>query len=124
MSLFRIIRSTFGRKPSTLVPSIKAAQVIESSVQPVIEQLENRQMFSVPNAPFAASAAAVNSNQVNVAWYDNSWDESGFTVERRAWSGNYSAIGTVGANTTSYVDYSAQPGTQYTYRISAFSSGG
>ena len=116
--------NVFAGSPADRSERGSAASLIESSTRPVLEQLEGRQMFSVPNAPFSASAAAASANTVNVAWHDNSWDETGFAVERRTTSGSYQTIGTVGTNVVNYTDYSAQGGTQYVYRISAFSAGG
>jgi hypothetical protein len=93
------------------------------SYRPVAEQLEDRRLLSVPNGPFGAAATATTTG-VNVTWRDNSWDENGFAVERRTAGGSYQALGTSGANATSFWDASAAPGTSYQYRVHAYNASG
>ena len=61
----------------------------------------------VPAAPSDLMATAVSSSQINLAWTDNSSDETGFKIERKLGAGGtYSQIATVGAGVTSYNDTS------------------
>jgi len=39
-----------------------------------------------PNAPSGLTATAVSQHQINLAWADNSSDESGFKIERSPFS--------------------------------------
>src|SRR5438067_2904181 len=73
---------------------------LAASIDAVVEALENRQLLSVPNGPFGAAASA-STTGVNVIWYDNSNDETGFRVERKTVSGSYATVATLGVNATS-----------------------
>jgi FtsP/CotA-like multicopper oxidase with cupredoxin domain len=85
---------------------------------------------SVPSAVMVVSPPAAPSNltavvagpplQVNLAWTDNSTDESGFRIERANGNGVFATIATVAANVTSYGNATVLPGATYTYRVFAF----
>ena len=78
-----------------------------------------------PEAPSALTATAVSSTQINLAWSDNSSNETGFKVERKTGMyGAYGQIATTGANTTSYQDTGLMAGTLYYYRVCATNAGG
>jgi subtilisin family serine protease len=77
-----------------------------------------------PNAPSGLSATAVSSSRIDLAWTDNSNDESGFRIERRTASGSYSQIAQVGSNTRTFSNTSLASGTQYFYRVVAYNSAG
>ena len=68
--------------------------------------------------PVKAEAASLR-----LTWTDNSSNEDGFKIERMT-DGSYVDVGTVGANTTSYIDSGLLAGTIYCYRVHAFSSAG
>lgn len=72
-------------------------------------------------APSSLSASAASSSQINLSWNDNSNNETGFSIERSTGGGSYSAIATVGANTTSYSNTGLSASTSYTYRVRAYS---
>src|SRR5439155_917961 len=80
--------------------------------------------------PAAPSNLTVTSPVLNpditleLAWTDNSTNESGFGIERRTGTGAYSQIATVGAGVTSYTDTGLTPGTPYTYRVRAWNAVG
>jgi fibronectin type 3 domain-containing protein len=79
--------------------------------------------MSPPAAPSLLTATAAASQQVNLAWTDNSNDEDGFALERCTGTGctNFIAIASVGADVTSYQDTSGlSAGTTYSYRIRAY----
>jgi hypothetical protein len=77
-----------------------------------------------PNAPSDLTAIAQyeNGSYVLLNWVDNSYDET-FHIERKLgniYSTNeYAEIATVGANVTSYIDYTVADTTMYTYRVRA-----
>lgn len=77
-------------------------------------------------APSNLKATASGAGQIALTWADNTGDESGFKIERKSGaSGPYAQIATVGANITSYVDSTVQPGTAtYVYRLAAFTASG
>jgi len=80
---------------------------------------------SVPSAPSALTANAVSTTQINLAWVDNSFNESGFKIERKTGpSGTYSEIATTAAGATTFNNTGLQPSTQYFYRVRATNLGG
>ena len=76
------------------------------------------------SAPSALTATAVSASQINLAWMDNSTDESGFKIERSTDGTNFTQIAQVLPNTTSYRDTGLWPGTTYYYRVRLYDSGG
>jgi len=76
-------------------------------------------------APSNLSATAVSFSRVDLSWTDNSSNESGFQIERKTGvSGTYIQIGTVPANITSFSDTGALGGTEYYYRVRAWTNPG
>lgn len=73
-----------------------------------------------PTAPNAVNASDnTYCDRVHITWNDQSSDESGFKIYR-----NGSQVGSRSANSQSYDDYAANPGTQYTYCVSAYNGAG
>ena len=64
------------------------------------------------------------NNLVRLNWNDISNNESGFKIERKLLNGNFSVIGTVSANTTTYDDNSISTGETYIYRVYSYNSAG
>jgi hypothetical protein len=79
-----------------------------------------------PAPPTNLMATAASSSQINLAWADNSDNETGFKIERCQGAGcsNFSQIATVGANVTNYSDKGLLASTAYNYRVSAYNAGG
>jgi hypothetical protein len=81
-----------------------------------------------PVAPSGLTLTASSSTQINLAWTDNSADETGFSIERApdngGTSGTYAVVTTVAANVTSYQNTGLTAGTTYWYRVRAFSANG
>ncbi len=78
-----------------------------------------------PIAPTSLTATTVDHQRIDLAWTDNSGDETGFRIERKTEpSGTFALIATVGANVTKYYNTGLQSGTTYTYRVRAFNAGG
>jgi len=71
-----------------------------------------------PNAPSLLGATVISSSQVNLAWTDNSINETGFRIERNAGNG-FTTVGSVLANVTAFNDTTALPSTTYGYQIIA-----
>ena len=78
---------------------------------------------TVPAAPTALAATAVSATQINLAWTDNSNNETGFTIEKLN-GATGSVITTLAANSTSYSDVNLTPGTAYSYRVNAVNAVG
>lgn len=76
------------------------------------------------SAPSALTATAVSASQINLAWLDNSPDESGFKIERSTDGTNFTQIAQVLPNTTSYRNTGLWSGTTYYYRVRPYNSGG
>lgn len=81
--------------------------------------------ITIPIAPSNFTAASQGSTSIRVSWSDNSSDETGFKVERKAGAnGTYATVTTTALNATSYTDSSLNAGTLYYYRLSALNGAG
>jgi len=74
-----------------------------------------------PAAPSNLAAGAYSSGQIDLAWTDNSTDESGFKIERSADGvSGWSLVATAAANATFYSNNNdLDEGTTYSYRVRA-----
>ncbi len=79
---------------------------------------------SPPAAPSSLSATAVSGSQINLNWVDNSFDETGFDIERSSDGMNFAQIATVGVNTSSYSDTGLSAAMTYYYRVAATNNAG
>ncbi|MDI6788793.1 MAG: fibronectin type III domain-containing protein, partial [Planctomycetota bacterium] len=77
-------------------------------------------IFGPPLAPSNLVGTAFSSSEINLTWQDNSFDEMGFTIERRDMFGSYGIIAAVSADVTSYHDSGLMPETLYCYRVKAY----
>lgn len=66
-----------------------------------------------------ANLSLSGNAQPVLTWQDNSNNETGFTVQRKAEGGAFSNLGAVPVNITTFTDLNAQPGITYTYRVYA-----
>ena len=70
----------------------------------------------LPPSNLIATVTGPTDNQVTLTWSDNSFDETGFIIER----GSFPTVGatfTRPANTVTFVDITVVPGTTYDYRV-------
>ena len=77
------------------------------------------------NEPTNLFATEVSGTQIDLSWTDNSFDETGFKIERS--DGNNTSfvlINTVGADITTYSDNTVTPGNGYFYRVIATNASG
>ncbi len=81
-----------------------------------------------PNAPSALIATPISGVRIDLAWTDNSVDESGFRVERApdvgGVAGTYAQIASVAANVITYSSTGLTAGTRYWYRVIAYNAAG
>ncbi|MEM6643198.1 MAG: discoidin domain-containing protein, partial [Bacteroidota bacterium] len=79
----------------------------------------------LPEVPSGLGASAVSYNQIDLAWTDESADETGFQILRaESASGSFEPVATVGANTTFYSDRAVSPDTDYWYKVVSFNENG
>ena len=68
-------------------------------------------------------AVTISKSSITLSWSDNSSNESAYEIWRRvAGNPNYSAVGTVAANGTSYADTNLSAFTTYDYLVRAIST--
>ncbi|HEX2642400.1 MAG TPA: fibronectin type III domain-containing protein, partial [Thermoanaerobaculia bacterium] len=79
---------------------------------------------SPPAAPSNLVATAQSSEQVSLAWQDNSSNEDSFRVELRTGSGAFGEASTVAANVSSTVISGLAPSTSYGFRVRSANSAG
>ena len=87
-----------------------------------IELVSIRPDAAAPAAPTNLGATVISSAQVDLAWTDNSDNESGFKVERATsndFSLNLTLLVTTAAGVNHYSDTTVAPSTPYFYRVRA-----
>jgi len=75
-----------------------------------------------PPAPSNLTATAVSANQINLAWQDNSSNETSFEIQRgirQPYQWVWAIIGSVGSNINHYEDTNVTPNTEYGYLVRA-----
>ncbi|MCE7043286.1 fibronectin type III domain-containing protein [Dyadobacter sp. CY312] len=81
--------------------------------------------FDVPPvAPTSLTATTISASQIDLAWKDNSGNESGFDIERSTDGTNFAKVGETGANATSFSSNDLAPATKYWYRVRSKNSQG
>ncbi|HEX6203588.1 MAG TPA: fibronectin type III domain-containing protein, partial [Thermoanaerobaculia bacterium] len=74
---------------------------------------------SVPTAPSNLTAVAVSASEIELAWQDNSANETLFAVEVSLLGGSFVEVGTVPANTAGAIVENLAPATGYLFRVRA-----
>ena len=72
--------------------------------------------------PTALTATGTSTQVVDLAWSDNSADETGFVIERGTDGIVFASIGTVAADVETYRDSTVLADTLYYYRVAAFTA--
>lgn len=78
----------------------------------------------IPLAPTDLTGKIISPSSVQLNWIDKSTNEKGFRIQRKAGSGQFSVIDSVGIDMTIFTDKALTPGTNYTYRILSYNSAG
>lgn len=99
-------------------------RIVARAIREGVEEYFATSPATAPAAPsgLVASAAA---GGVNLTWKDETANETGFRVERRATTATeWQALTTLPANATSYTDASAPTGASLVYRVTSFNAAG
>jgi hypothetical protein len=92
-------------------------------VSPDISLFSNTDDAVTPAAPTAPSGLTADADpllrRVDLAWSDDSSDETGFIVYRQIGAGPLKYLGTLAAGTESFTDTKASASTTYTYHVRA-----
>jgi len=75
-----------------------------------------------PDAPSGLTATALSQNEIDLAWTDNAYNETGFYVERSTDNVNFTQIATLPANAWSYPSIGLTANTTYYYRVRAYNT--
>jgi hypothetical protein len=117
--------SNTGLAPGSYQHRVRACHVACSAYA------ATRETATLPAPPTTAGAAAVSSTTIQLTWTDASANETYFLLARRVrdangtWSGFQPVPGARPvANSTTYADASAAPGTSYQYRVRACNTSG
>ena len=78
----------------------------------------------VPAAPSGLAATAVSATQIDLAWTDNSNNETGFNIERSGDGATFTAAGSVGAGVTTFSVTGLAAGSQFSFRVTASNTAG
>ena len=80
---------------------------------------------ALPAVPSGLTATAVSRSRIELAWQDNSSNETGFQIERSRSGAAFALIATAAAGATSYSDTSGlTPNKTYSYRVRAINAAG
>lgn len=98
------------------LPAVLAAVLCVAAVAPAAAE--------VPAAPNHLRRSRINADQIRLRWRDQSDNEAGFEILRRAQTvTEFESRGVVGENVTEFID-EAPKGTVYIYRVVAFNEDG
>jgi hypothetical protein len=78
----------------------------------------------IPLAPTELKGTIVSKDQVDLTWKDNSTNETGYKIERKTDSGNFTEIGSIAADVTTFSDKTVAINTNYTFRVYSFNKVG
>ena len=78
----------------------------------------------IPLAPTELKGTIISKDQLDLTWKDNSTNETGYKIERKTDSGNFTEIGSIAADVTIFSDKTVSLNTNYTYRVYSFNKVG
>ncbi len=100
--------------------TVQAANIAPADVQAITHVV----VSGTPSAPTALDATAISASQINLAWTDNSTNETGFRIEHSIDGVNFAEIATVGASVAAYANTGLSASTLFTYRVRAYNAAG
>jgi hypothetical protein len=116
-------RDQLGTVQKFSVPTVASGRVYVGVSGSLVAYGPPTPPTSVPSNPTTLTATAKFPTEIDLAWSDNSNNEDYFAVERSPnGTTGWQQIGTSGVNVSTYKDTSAQPSTQYFYRVYAHNS--
>lgn len=77
-----------------------------------------------PENPSDASVISKSFSRMEIAWNDNSLNESGFEINRKQGDNDWEIVGKAGINVSKFQDIGLDPGEQYSYTVNAFNIAG
>ncbi len=105
--------------------SQRAGVILAGSASHTVYQSAGNTSQDPPAPPEGGGSDGERSDGILITWEDNSDFELGFIIERTERDqDNWAEIARVPANTTSYLDRTAEPGVAYSYRVSAYNENG
>lgn len=102
---------------SLLIPVYALPKLPNPDSLPILEDPRLELLTFTP--PENLRLVEVGKNKVSIKWDDTSIVETGFEVERRKESGKYAVLVTLGRDSTTYTDVTAESDTVYYYRVRA-----
>ncbi|MBN1599234.1 MAG: T9SS type A sorting domain-containing protein [Bacteroidales bacterium] len=84
----------------------------------------DKDINTIPNAPTNLQILETDFDYVLMQWEDNSADEDYFVIERHEEGFEFEEFDTVDVNTTIYLDWQTEAGTDYYYRVKAVNADG
>ena len=78
----------------------------------------------IPLAPTELKGTIISKDQVDLTWKDNSTNETGYKIERKTDSSNFTEIGSVSTDVNTFSDKTVGLNTIYTYRVFSFNQVG
>jgi len=113
----------YFRDPNTM--AIIWTVVNAASTIPAISFSPAPNVPVIPDDPTGLITTAINTTRIDLTWDDNSYNETGFKIERKTGiGGSYAEIDTVGANVTAYSDTTAVAENEYYYKVVAYNGAG
>jgi hypothetical protein len=97
---------------------------VESGASEVAAATTLGETPTIPTAPSNLSATRASRTQIDLAWTDNSANETSFVIERSLDGTAWAELVTTGANVTTHADTGLSRNTRYYYRVRAFNAAG
>jgi hypothetical protein len=111
--------SNLNGRLATGIAGATAADIVHITISP-------KPTLALPTAPSGLAATAKSSSEVDLAWHDNSDDETGFRIERCAGVGcsTFAQVAATSAGATAFQDRAVLGSSSYSYRIAATNAAG
>jgi len=82
------------------------------------------EMIPIPKTPSSLEAFAISTSEIELNWIDESTNETGFIIERKNGTDNFTELTKLSADNSSYKDAGLTSNTIYTYRVYSYNSSG